>query len=317
MKHCRNDHYRLLRQFLSLLALLLAGCGKEPSAPPKTAGHISHPAATETSGIAASRRTKDLLWIHNDSAGQPVLYAIGTDGRLRGSMRVAGIKNIDWEDLASFELDGQAWLLIADTGDNSGNRKNCALYVIAEPDLTGITAGQELTATVAWKIPVVYPDGAHDCEAVAVDAREETVFLITKRTTPPKLYSLPLRTPITNQPATATLVTHLHDIPQPNSRQKILPTPTGRYRALVTAMDIAPDRLSATVLTYGDVLFYYRRPGEPWSTVFSRSPEVLAPHGLPQAEAVCYSADSTSLYVTSERKNPLLLRYSLPARAKE
>lgn len=317
MNSRRRYPHRWLRPLAPLLALIVAGCGDKPSNPPKSAGHITHAAASETSGIAASRRAKDLLWIHNDSSGQPVLYAIGTDGSLRGTVRVTGIKNIDWEDIASFELDGQAWLLIADTGDNSSSRKNCALYVIAEPDLTGIAPGQELTATVSWKIPVVYPDGARDCEAVAVDAREETVFLLTKRSTPPTLYALPLRAPISNQPVAATLVTPLRDIPQPNSRQKVLPTPTGRYRAQATGMDISPDRLSATVLTYGDVLRYRRRPGEPWSTVFSRPPEVLASHGLPQAEAACFSADSTSLFVTGERKNPLLLRYALQIPAKE
>jgi hypothetical protein len=112
-------------------------------------------------------------------------------------------------------------------------------------------------------------------------------------------------------------VTHLRDIPQPNSRQKVLPTPTGRYRAYTTALDLAPNRLSAAVLTYGDVLLYTRRPGEAWALALSRSPEVLAPHGLPQAEALCFSSDSASLFVTGERKNPLLLRYDLPTRAKE
>jgi hypothetical protein len=300
-----------------MLVLTLAGCGEKPQVKPVPVGHISHATASETSGIAASRRDRDLLWTHNDSAGQPVLYALGTDGRLRGAVRITGLKNTDWEDIASFELDGQPWLLIADTGDNGSNRKNCALYVIAEPDITGITAGQELTASVAWKIPVTYPDGPRDCEAVAVDAREETVFLLTKRSNPPTLYSLPLRTPAPGQAVTASLVAHLRDIPQPNSRQKVMPTPTGRYRAYITALDIAPDRLSATVLTYGDILLYHRRPGEPWSTVFSRAPEVLAPHGLAQAEAACFSQDSKSLFVTGERKNPQLLRYTLPARAKE
>lgn len=318
MKRCCRDHRRQLRSFLILLCLLLAGCEKKDAPPPRTVGHISHPAATETSGITASRRARDLLWIHNDSSSQPVLNAIGTDGRLRGTLRVSGIKNIDWEDIASFELDGQSWLLIADTGDNGSSRKNCMLYIIAEPDLSGIPQGQELTATVAWKIPVAYPDGAHDCEAVAVDAHEETVFLLTKRTKPPALYSLPLRGAASGQPPiTATLVTQLRNIPQPNSRQTILPTPTGRYRAQPTAMDIAPDRLSAVVLTYGDVLLYPRRSDESWATTFSRPPEVLTPHGVPQAEAACFTADGTGLFVTSERKNPLLLRYDLPTRTKE
>lgn len=317
MKRCRCVRLPLLRPLPALLALALAGCGEQPQIKPAPVGHISHPAASEISGIAPSRRDRDLLWTHNDSSGQPMLYAISTEGRLRGAVRVTGIKNIDWEDIASFELDGQPWLLIADTGDNGSNRKNCALYIIAEPDLTGTTTGRELTAPVAWKIPVAYPDGARDCEAVAVDAREETVFMLTKRSNPPTVYSLPLRASEPGQSVTASRVAHLRDIPQPNSRQKVLPTPTGRYRPYITALDIAPDQLTATVLTYGDILLYRRRPGERWSTVFSRTPEVLAPHGLAQAEAACFSQDGKSLLVTGERKNPLLVRYTPPVHAKE
>jgi len=82
-------------------------------------------------------------------------------------------------------------------------------------------------------------------------------------------------------------------------------------------MDIASDRGAAVVLTYGDVLLYPRAPGESWAAAFSRSPEILAPHGLPQAEAVCFSPDNGLLYVTSERKSPRLLRYKVPVRAKE
>ena len=313
MKHREHSFFCRLRLVLLATALLLTACRKTLASAPETAGRIVHPAATETSGLAASHRAKDLLWIHNDSAGQPVLYAIGTDGHLRGTVRVAGLKNIDWEDIASFELDGQAWLLIADTGDNKGVRKNCALYVIAEPDPTALALDHELSASVAWRLPVVYPDGSHDCEAVAVDAHEETVFLLTKRTQPPALYSLPLRLPAQGEPPVTELVTKLTGIPQPSAQQKVFPTPTGRFRAQPTAMDIAPDRQSAAVLTYGDVLLFHRRPGERWTDVFSHAPEILAPHGLPQAEALCFSQDGQTLYVTSELKSPLLLRYKLPA----
>lgn len=309
---------RLLSLTLALSALLLSACRDKSPPPPENAGRILHSSATETSGLAASRRSPELLWIHNDSKGQPVLYAIGTDGRLRGTVRISGVKNIDWEDLASFELDGQSWLLIADTGDNSGKRKDCSLLVIAEPDPTSLSITQELAATVAWRIPVAYPDAAHDCEAVAVDPREEKVYLITKRTTPPVVYSLPLRAPAAGQPrATAELVARLAHIPQPNSRQKVLPTPTGRFRSFVTGADISGDLSSAVVLTYGDVLLFPRRPGESWSAVFSRPPVILAPHGLPQAEAIGYSKDGRAIYVSSERKDPLLLRYKLPERRPE
>lgn len=302
---------------LALSALLLSACKEKPASPPEKAGRLLHSAATETSGLAASRRSPELLWIHNDSKGQPVLFAIGTDGRLRGTLRVEGVKNIDWEDIASFELDGQPWLLVADTGDNSGKRKDCSLLVIAEPDPTTLSTTKELTATVAWRIPVVYPDAAHDCEAVAVDPREEKVYLFTKRTAPPVVYSLPLRKPAAGSVGPAELVGRLTHVPQPNSRQKVLPTPTGRFRAFVTGADFAGDLSAAAVLTYGDVLLFPRRPGEGWAIALSRPPIILGPHGLPQAEAICFSKDSRALYVTGERKDPSLLRYSLRDRSPE
>lgn len=294
--------------------LLFAGCGEKPRATPATAGHIAHKDAVETSGLASSRRRPDILWIHSDSANQPLLYAIGTDGALRGSVRVTGVKNLDWEDIASFELDGQSWLLIADTGDNNGSRKNCSLLVIAEPDPASLTPGKELAVPVAWRIPVVYQDGGHDCEAVAVDAKEETVFLVTKRTHPPMVHSLPLRAPTDGKVPPAALVSRLNEIPQPSSIQKLLPTPTGRYRAQVTGMDISPDRTCAVIVTYGDILLFPRKPGETWAQAFGHSPEVLAPHNLPQAEAVCFSYDGSQIFVTGERGNQPLLRYQLPSR---
>jgi len=229
-----------------------------------------------------------------------------------------GIKNNDWEDLASFELDGKTWLLIADTGDNGGVRKNCTLYVIAEPDPSTLSPEREVTATVAWRIPVVYPEGPHDCESVTVDPRSETIFLLSKRTHPPVLYSLPLRPALDGKtPAAEPIATLTAGVPQPTSWQKLFPSATQRYRAQPTAIDIAPDGHAAAVLTYGDVLLYPHRPGEPWRDTFSRAPVILAPHGLPQAEALCFSRESRSLYVTGEGNTQPLLRYKLPANARQ
>lgn len=56
----------------------------------------------EASGLAASVRGGDFLWLMNDSGGEPVLYLAGTDGSDRGSAKVEGAVNVDWEDLAGF-----------------------------------------------------------------------------------------------------------------------------------------------------------------------------------------------------------------------
>lgn len=302
-----------------LLAAVFAfgGCGEPPPPPATGSVQIDFSDARELSGLAASRRSPNLLWTHNDSGSPPVLYAVTTEGKLAGRVRIKGVRNIDWEDIASFERDGKAWLLIADTGDNTGKRKNCSFLLVEEPDPTQLSPAAELTVPVSWRVPFTYPDGPHDCEAAAVDPQEQKIYFVTKRTLPPCVFTVPLHPDPAGVPAVAERVTVLRHIPQPSSFAKIIPTPTGRYRAQVTGLDFSPDLQHAAVLTYGDVLLFSRRPGESWAMALSRTPEVLAPHGLPQAEAICFSADSRTVFVTGETKQPRMLRYTVPQEPKE
>jgi hypothetical protein len=308
----------ILRRFsrTSLLGLMLLSACAQPQAygPPERTGALPKN-LVEASGLAASHRDPKILWAHNDSGGQPVLYALDANGTRRGELRIQGLANRDWEDLASFELDGRSWLLIADTGDNDSHRTDCALYVIAEPDPAQLSPDQETTAQVAWKIPVRYLDGPRDCEAVAVDARAGLVYLLAKRTSPHGLYTLPLRQPSDGVLPAAMPVAQLPEshFPQPSGTQHLLPIPTGRYRAQPTGMDFAVDGTAAVVVTYGDVLLFNRKPAERWADALRRAPEVLAPHGLVQAEAVAFGADSKTIYVTSEREGSAIMRYRATA----
>ena len=304
---------RLRRSGLAGLlgVLLLSACAQPPPYGPAERSGTLPSVVDEASGLAASHRDPKLLWTHNDSGGQPVLYALEPTGTRRGDLRIQGVVNRDWEDLASFELDGRAWLLIADTGDNASHRTDCALYVVAEPDPAQLVPGQETIAKVAWKIPVRYLDGPRDCEAVAVDARAGLVYLLAKRTSPHGLYTLPLRPPADGVQPAAMPVAQLPEsqFPQPSATQRLLPIPTGHYRAQPTGMDFAPDGLAAVVLTYGDVVLFTRQPGESWANALRRAPVVLPPHGLTQAEAVAFGADGKTIYVTSERGGSALMRY--------
>ncbi len=266
----------------------------------------------EASGLAASRRTDGLLWSHNDSGGEPVLYALDETGKLRGQLRLTGEHNIDWEDIASFEFDGRAWLVVADTGDNDAKRHDCSLLVVAEPDPANLSPDHELTATVAWRVPIRYPGGPRDCEAVAVDTREGKFYLLSKRTVPAELYTLPLRPPGGTVVPAATRVGQVTRIPLPDAQQNVLPIPTGRYRAEPTAMSYSPDGSVAVVLTYGDVWLFRRAPGQGWADALSGAPEQLAPHGLLQAEAACFSRDGRAIFVTGELPGASLVRYELP-----
>lgn len=299
-----------------LFALLLTACAQPPPYDPPVRVGSMPPVVRESSGLASSRRDPSVFWTHNDSGGQPVLYAITPDGALRGSLRIAGLHNIDWEDIASFELDGRAWLLIADTGDNNIHRTDCALYVVAEPDPVDLSPTQETIASVAWKIPVRYLDGPRDCEAVAVDPRADLVYLLAKRTTPHGLYTLPLRPPADGVMPSALPVAQLAGkvFPQPTPSQILMPIPTGRYRAQPTGMTFAADGSAAAVVSYGDVLLFLREKDERWGKTLRRLPIVLAQHGLAQAEGVAFGADNRTLYVSSEGEASGIMCYRPTAR---
>ncbi len=294
-----------------LACLLALNAAAEPAwRGPEIAGHL--PAGiVEASGLAASRREPGLFWTHSDSGGRAVLQAIDTGGTLRGELRIAGVKNADWEDIASFTFDGRPWLLVADTGDNNSRRNDCALYVVPEPDPAELRPGAECVATVSWRIPVSYPDGPRDCEAVAVDTVGERVYLLAKRVTPHGIYVLPLR-PAAAGEATpkAERVGEMPAFPVAPEAQRLLPTPTGRYRPQPTGMDFAADGSAAVIVTYGDVLVYSRKPDEPWAKALARAPRLLAPHGLPQAEAVAFGAQAREILVASEGAETVILHYT-------
>ena len=57
-------------------------------------------ALNEVSGVAASRLHPPLLWVHNDSGGEPAVYAIRPDGTLVSTVTIEGATNTDWEDIA-------------------------------------------------------------------------------------------------------------------------------------------------------------------------------------------------------------------------
>jgi len=278
---------------------------------PETVGQITTTVINEASGLARSQRTPELLWTHNDSGNAPVLYAIDPSGNVLGSVRIEGAVNRDWEDIASYSIDGRAYLIAADIGDNNAVHPECVLYVIAEPNLAELSPTRELVATPESIIRYVYPDGPRDCESLAVDIHEGAIYLISKRTQPPILYRLSLFPEDTsNRPLMAKELGPANGIPAPSGLLSQMPVPWGKWRAQPCSLDISPDGKIAALLTYGEVYLYERRDGETWAAAFSRGGQALAAHNLPQAEGLCVSSDGQSLYVTTEGSPAPLIRYS-------
>ena len=97
---------------------------------------MAQPALVETSGIAESRENDGLIWAHNDSGGNPELFAVGMDGSDHGRWAVPGAQAVDWEDMARGHGDeGVDRLYMADIGDNSAQRANVVVYRGTEPEV--------------------------------------------------------------------------------------------------------------------------------------------------------------------------------------
>lgn len=254
-------------------------------------GDIEDPQLNESSGLAASNRQADLLWSINDSGDGANIYAMSTLGAALGRWRIASGMPVDWEAMDSFVLNGEHYLLLADVGDNFAARDAVSLIVIKEPTLT---QDQSMPIAVEWRIELAYPDGPRDCEAVAVDTSQQRVLLLSKRTFPNDLYSVPLR-PVAGEQVIANKIGAVFPLPRNVPGHEKLYGRSGRYQGMPTGMTLHGHRLLVT--TYRDAYLYDLRD------------VALQPFRIPlplsgQREAITFAMDSDSrAYVSRERKN--------------
>lgn len=268
----------------------------QPQAPgtSELVGMLLDPQLSEISGLAASRRHPGVLWMHDDGGNPERLFAVAENGDRLATARIEGAIKTDWEDMAAFELDGRHYLLIADTGDNGGLRRSLQLHIIEEPERI-----ENARLKPAWSIAFRWPDGARDCEAVAVDVARRQVLLISKKRQPPELFSLPLM-PAGNALQTATRLGELSGVPRPDAQLRRSNPARARLQGQVTAADVSPDGHTLAVMTYRYLLLYPRPPRQDWAGAVAAAPQVSELPWLPQAEALGWSADGRFLYATGE-----------------
>jgi hypothetical protein len=129
----------------------------------------------ETSGVAASRDHQGVFWTHNDSGGDPAVFAVDSSGSVIGRVTLAGVTNRDWEDIGigPCEPGGETCLFVGDVGDNNEHHDNIAVYRFPEPD--------PRTDTLAPLVDVLratYPDGPRDAESLFVT--EAGIHIVNK-----------------------------------------------------------------------------------------------------------------------------------------
>lgn len=296
---------------LLLIVAFLAGCPGPDASADKTKGQLLFTAAgrlenekiDEASGLARSQRQPGVLWTMNDS-GKPWLYAIGHDGAHLGRVDLNDSDNRDWEDLASFTLDGDPYLLVADIGDNDARYKKRTLYVAKEPRI------DEDKTRVDWEIDFVYPNGPRDAESAAVDIENERVLVLSKRDIPPALYSVPLR-PTDDGKVTATWLGMIDSLPKPTRQDVEFAPRTNDWHWQPVGMDISADNRAAVILTYRAVYYYLRRPGQDWFDALNTRPLRIGLGNFRDAEAVAFGDDARTVYVTGEGRHNFIIRVDL------
>ena len=300
------------RLFLTLPALLLiaasacsdAGQGPAEKAPTVAAvviGKLEDSNIREASGLARSQRQDNVFWVINDNGAKEWVHAINPRGKRVGEFDLKKSDNVDWEDLASFSIDGKPYLLVADIGDNDAKYKSRTLYVVEEP-----VAARNEKARVAWRVKFRYPDGPRDAESAAVDIENRRALLLTKRDIPPVLYEVPLQ-PDDDKKITARWLGTITSLPPPSRQDVEFAPKTKDWHWQPVGMDISADNLAAVILTYRAVYYYTRQPEQDWFDALNTRPVRVSLGNFKNAEAIAFGNDTRTVVVTGENKHSRVL----------
>jgi hypothetical protein len=248
-------------------------------------GSIAASALPEVSGIVDSRANPDTFWVHNDKGDSSRFYAISHSGTLLGTFPLSGAPSGDWEDIAiGSKPGGGNYLYLGDIGDNNNARTSVTVYRTDEPQST---AGATIPAGNYTALHLQYPGGPRDAESMFVDPLSGDLFVITKRTAIPEIYSVP---------ATA------FDVPG----QTVTMTALGNLGGLLrtpTAADISPDGRFILVRSSNTIYkgyLYERQAGQSVADALHGDGVAFTLGAESQGEAIGWAADGTSFYTTSE-----------------
>ena len=249
----------------------------------------------ESSGIAASRRNPNLFWTHNDSGDGPFIYAFDRRGKHRGAWRVLGAEAVDWEDMAvgPGPKRGTSYLYLGDIGNNSMRRDEAVVYRVVEPLISSTDAASSQqnprSTQQADVIRFRYPDGKHNSETLLVHPSTGDLYIVTKVSgEAAAVYKA--KAPLSK--SSVTTLKLVDEIRFPNA-----------LVGVITGGDISPDGRRIILCDYLEAfeLVLSDKSGIQFDTIW-KQPLISVDIGArQQGEAVCYSADGTALFGTSEQ----------------
>jgi hypothetical protein len=270
-------------------------------APTHRVAQVREPAIREASALVASRQFPGIYWTLNDSHNGPIIFAFDQDGASRGSFRVTGATNVDWEAMQlGPDDDGGFALYIGDTGDNDQLRRDPVVYRVPEPEPAppdGPAVVGETAPATAFRF--VFPNFSHNAEAMLVHPKTGEITFITREISGLSLiYRLPLPLDAGSVPM-ADLV-NVIDI-----------RPLGQGNSQVTDAAISSDGKRIAVRTYHAVLIYEVGNAVSPDRLWEQTPAAFPLNDGSKGEGMTYRPESDDLMTIGEESPANLYETSL------
>ena len=249
----------------------------------------------ESSGLVKSRTHPDVFWTHNDSGGEPRIFAITSRGEMLAEYEITGVEAIDWEDIA---IDDSGNLYIADFGNNLNRRTDLTIYRVPEPDplLAVRTARSDRKYRFRYSEQTRVPSHRPaNFDAEALFWMEDDLYVLTKHRS--DLESVLLRIP-GSAGETELVLEPLMRFDVSQGRRTIFGLQARDvwhdFFGMVTAADLSPDGQTLALLTYYAIFLYERTPegdvaGRPFELLHHID---LDSRRLGQVESIAWADDA-------------------------
>lgn len=159
-------------------------------------GTVQNEDLKEVSGVAVSRRSPGVIWVHNDGMIDRI-FAIDLQGNMLATLMLGRVMH-DVEDITIGQIgeNGVSYLFVGDTGDNEANRTSIGVLRFPEPQIDPVAVRSvTLSATGAEWLSLSFPNYPADCEAVMFDPVSENLLLATKETNYTRIFSVAAMAP--------------------------------------------------------------------------------------------------------------------------
>ncbi|MBU0537590.1 MAG: hypothetical protein KKF24_06965 [Gammaproteobacteria bacterium] len=302
-----HRHYLRMVLLALLLPFSLISAAADSVTQPRQRIAVHNTWLTEMSGIAASNVHENHFWAHNDSGDRGRLFSFDSNGKMLTELRIDGSSAFDWEDMSSFKDHRGAYLLVGDIGDNMMLRPFADVYLVREPEDVS-------TPIIHTKIhrhySLIYEDGPHDAEAIAVDAAERFVYILTKRDSHPRLYRFSLDA-IADKAIPLNYLGEIRSIP--SVEQHRAQRQGGISGGSPTAMEFSPAGDIAMIVTLRNTYFFKREQNQSWLQALNKTPFARTPNRMRQVESGTFTPDGKKVLVGSEGQPAILEFTDTPA----